>query len=837
MNKYWRAIPIALLLSACSAIEEPVGTSGSDRLYPAEVSASIDNSTEPETRAYVDDGLNVLWDSDDRITLFNKYTYNKEYRFSGRTGANSGVFKEVSTGDVVVGNPLDQVYAVYPYMELTEISNDGVMTIDLPAEQTYKKGSFGRGANTMISATASTDLLFKNLCGYLVLKFYGDGVSVSSITLKSNNGEPLAGTADVTAAVGSDPSLSFWSTGAYDSITLNCEPPVALGATAEEATVFWIVVPPTKFTGGFTLTVEDPDGKAFEKVSTKSNEIKRNTPFRTTAMKVVPAYTDKVPVKSVALTPASLSLMVGQSETLTATVYPDNATDKAASWRSSDLGVVDVDENGKVTAIAEGTATVTAQVGGKKATCKVNVNQAKNNIIYYTSVDGAVVRPTDYRLFGANIVLNEYKNGQGMMVFDGDITEVGNGAFSSATYLSSVVLPNSVTSIGSSAFSGCTGLTSVTIPDSVTSIGQRAFQGCTGLTSVTIPDSVTSIGGYAFSGCSGLTSVTISNSVTSIGGDAFSGCTGLTSVTIPDSVTSIGGSAFLGCTGLTSVTIPDGVTSIGSSAFSGCTGLTSVTIPDGVTSIGGYAFSGCSGLTSVTIPNSVTSIGDRAFQGCTGLTSVTIPDSVTSIGGYAFSGCTGLTSAIIPACVMSKGCASVFQGCENLTSIEINNGVTSIGNLAFYDCSGLTSVTIPESVTSIGGYAFSNCTGLTSVTIPDSVTSIEGEAFRGCSGLTSVTIPDSVTSIGGEAFRGCSGLTSVTIPDSVTSIGGYAFYDCSGLTSLTLLAYNPPDTGGLYVFGGNNQNLTIYVPVASVEAYKGASGWSKYAEIIQAIPE
>ena len=791
MNKYWRAIPIALLLSACSAIEEPVGTSGSDRLYPAEVSASIDNSTEPETRAYVDDGLNVLWDSDDRITLFNKYTYNKEYRFSGRTGANSGVFKEVSTGDVVVGNPLDQVYAVYPYMELTEISNDGVMTIDLPAEQTYKKGSFGRGANTMISATASTDLLFKNLCGYLVLKFYGDGVSVSSITLKSNNGEPLAGTADVTAAVGSDPSLSFWSTGAYDSITLNCEPPVALGATAEEATVFWIVVPPTKFTGGFTLTVEDPDGKAFEKVSTKSNEIKRNTPFRTTAMKVVPAYTDKVPVKSVALTPASLSLMVGQSETLTATVYPDNATDKAASWRSSDLGVVDVDENGKVTAIAEGTATVTAQVGGKKATCKVNVNQAKNNIIYYTSVDGAVVRPTDYRLFGANIVLNEYKNGQGMMVFDGDITEVGNGAFSSATYLSSVVLPNSVTSIGSSAFSGCTGLTSVTIPDSVTSIGQRAFQGCTGLTSVTIPDSVTSIGG----------------------------------------------SAFLGCTGLTSVTIPDGVTSIGSSAFSGCTGLTSVTIPDGVTSIGGYAFSGCSGLTSVTIPNSVTSIGDRAFQGCTGLTSVTIPDSVTSIGGYAFSGCTGLTSAIIPACVMSKGCASVFQGCENLTSIEINNGVTSIGNLAFYDCSGLTSVTIPESVTSIGGYAFSNCTGLTSVTIPDSVTSIEGEAFRGCSGLTSVTIPDSVTSIGGEAFRGCSGLTSVTIPDSVTSIGGYAFYDCSGLTSLTLLAYNPPDTGGLYVFGGNNQNLTIYVPVASVEAYKGASGWSKYAEIIQAIPE
>ena len=289
MRKYLWIIPLALVVGACS-IEEP-SNSGGSILYPAEVSATIDESyADPDVRAYVDADLKILWENDDRISLFNQYTFNKEYRFSGRTGANSGVFKEVTSGDVVVGNELDNVYAVYPYMELTEISNSGVITLDLPAEQTYKANSFGRGDNTMISATTNTELMFKNLCGYLVLKLYGNGVSVSSISLKGNKGEPLAGTVDVTATVDSTPTLSFRSSGTYDTITLNCNPPVELGATEDDATVFWIVVPPTKFTGGFTLTVTDPDGKKFEKVSATSKEIVRNSTYRVKALEVDMAF-------------------------------------------------------------------------------------------------------------------------------------------------------------------------------------------------------------------------------------------------------------------------------------------------------------------------------------------------------------------------------------------------------------------------------------------------------------------------------------------------------------------------------------------------------------------
>ena len=160
-------------------------------------------------------------------------------------------------------------------------------------------------------------------------------------------------------------------------------------------------------------------------------------------------------------------------------------------------------------------------------------------------------------------------------------------------------------------------------------------------------------------------------------------------------------------------------------------------------------------------------------------------------------------------------------------AIVFDAPVTSIGEWAFSGCSSLTSVTIPDSVTSIGEYAFYECSSLTSVTIPDSVTEIGDVAFSYCSSLTSVTIPDSVTSIGGWAFDFCSSLTSVTIPDSVTSIGYMAFYSCSSLTSVYCKPTTPP-TGDYYMFYFNASGRKIYVPTASVEAYKSASYWHSY---------
>ena len=88
-----------------------------------------------------------------------------------------------------------------------------------------------------------------------------------------------------------------------------------------------------------------------------------------------PSQPQVVAVSSVSLDKTSVSLNVGESVTLAATVKPDNATNKTVSWSSSNASVASVDASGKVSAVAEGTATITAKAGDKTATCSVTVTK------------------------------------------------------------------------------------------------------------------------------------------------------------------------------------------------------------------------------------------------------------------------------------------------------------------------------------------------------------------------------------------------------------------------------------------------------------------------------
>ena len=240
------------------------------------------------------------------------------------------------------------------------------------------------------------------------------------------------------------------------------------------------------------------------------------------------------------------------------------------------------------------------------------------------------------------------------------------------------------------------------------------------------------------------------------------------------------------------------------------------------------AFEGCVSLVKITLPEQGTAIGTSAFNGCTNLKNITVPDSVTSIGADVFNGCISLP--VIDNIRYADTC--LVQAVDrSLTSYSIKAGTRFIGSRAFFGCESLTSITIPDSVTEIGGEAFLGCESLTSITIPDSVTSIGHGAFSSCRSLTSVTIPNSVTSIGSGAFYECYSLKSVTIPDSVTSIGNYVFSYCRSLTSVYCKPTTPP-AGGSGMFDNNASGRKIYVPRASVDAYKSASGWSSYASYI-----
>lgn len=320
-----------LLAVSCSIHELDLNevSSGDVMFY-----ASLESYSEPDTRVYVDQKVKMLWDAKDQISIFNKSSLNQQFEFTGETGDNAGGFNEIMTPPGT-GTDLSFICAVYPYRSSTRIDKEGVMTLTLPEEQAYKDGSFGVGVNTMVSSTDAEDnmLKFKNVGGYLVLKFYGEGVSVSSIKLEGNNQERLSGDATLTPAVGKVPMISMSPT-AKTSVTLNCENPVDLSATKEGASQFWMVVPPTDFLQGFTLTVKDPYGREFVQKTSAKLSVQRNGVLRIAPIEVV--FDTDYPIynKVSSITAGGTYLIVDVSETRVLKGATDGLFESISPWNN-----------------------------------------------------------------------------------------------------------------------------------------------------------------------------------------------------------------------------------------------------------------------------------------------------------------------------------------------------------------------------------------------------------------------------------------------------------------------------------------------------------------------
>lgn len=92
---------------------------------------------------------------------------------------------------------------------------------------------------------------------------------------------------------------------------------------------------------------------------------------------------DKIPVQSVSLSAVTMTLNESESKTLTATVLPANATDRAVVWSVLPTGFATV-ANGVVTGIKAGNCTVTATAGGKSASCAVTVEVVETAQLIYS---------------------------------------------------------------------------------------------------------------------------------------------------------------------------------------------------------------------------------------------------------------------------------------------------------------------------------------------------------------------------------------------------------------------------------------------------------------------
>ncbi len=491
----------------------------------------------------------------------------------------------------------------------------------------------------------------------------------------------------------------------------------------------------------------------------------------------------------------NLAMYPSEAVTLRYRLNPYFPADTEVVFESSNKNIVTVDESGKITAVAEGYASVTVQVkmDGKNTFFSQSLNiEVKDpyittgpSLTHYFGLGGVVQIPdslaitsigqfafTNFDYIAKDPAVDEisedfpelskqWYKGEGKEITEVIIPEgvksIDAYAFADMTSLVRVTLPSTLERIDQGAFYGCTALKEIEGIENVKFINQRAFENC-GLTGHIKLDSVVAIADYSFLNCTSLEGVTLSTGTQSVGAFAFSGAKALKSVTIPAEKIKLGRYAFSGCAALESISLNVSVVPAG--AFSGCESLTSVTLGKDVAVIAEYAFGGTA-VNAFTVADGNQSLkaqSDKPYllnvagdtlvlvaPGAEGAFELT-DAKVTTIGVGAFSGNENITSVNMPQVTAVK--AYAFAGCKSLTDIHLGT-LAEIANHAFYNA-GIKAAPSFEKLTSISEYAFAG-SAIESLTIADGM-SIGDSAFRECKSLEKVTIGSNVT-IGDNAFR------------------------------------------------------------------------------------
>ena len=215
----------------------------------------------------------------------------------------------------------------------------------------------------------------------------GKSGGLATITAKVGSKEA---TCDVTVVVPVESvSLNLNSTTIDRGQTITLETTV-LPADATDKTVTWI-------SSNSNIATVDNTGKV-----TGVQEGSVVITARVGTKEATCTVTVIVTVTSVSLDCESKTLEIGQSFTLKASVLPEDATDKSITWGSSSSTVASVDQNGLVTAVGGGSATITASAGGKEATCSVSVTVPVTGISLDRS--SAIMEKGKYLKINADVI-------------------------------------------------------------------------------------------------------------------------------------------------------------------------------------------------------------------------------------------------------------------------------------------------------------------------------------------------------------------------------------------------------------------------------------------------
>ena len=765
------------------------------------------------------------------------------------------------------------IWAVYPYEKCQFDSQRIFVTTD--HRQTACAGSFENKSfpAMAICSLESNTLYFRHICGGICFSVTQTGIS--SITIRSNGGEPLAGTVSIRPDEAGIPVVDSVIEG-FDTVVIT-----APEGGFQPGCPYYAVLLPQVLSKGFTISLTKDAVYAIGEARREINQgvtIRRGIFGRLTDIDkdlTFPIDPPVIPDGNIVFADSRIKTRLvnafdtnGDGELSYAEAANvsslEGALGSIKTYRSFDefqyfTGVKEIPDDflRDCTLLTSVTLPSSIRSIGSRAFYGCSSLQTFDFPPYLTriAIDAfkdctALTSLTASRLpdnctIGA---LFEFKqcNLKRITLAEG-ISEIPEQSFYYLSSLESIHIPESVTRIGSRAFLNCAGLLSVNLPAGIREIEKEAFYGCASMEDVSLPSEMAALGEKAFYMCSALKHITLPSGVVSIGDECFSGCHNLESVVFTGELNYLGREAFRSCTSLRQVDVPKGFTCILPYTFANCSVLEKVTLPEGIAllddyaffksgilampdlprtieRIGNYCFSGCKRMVTASWPTGQKTIGDSVFYDCSSLTSFTIPDCVESIASCAFYNCINLRNVSFGANLSSIG-PTAFYGCNNLEQIILPSSLTTIDRNAFQYCTTLASIRIPEGVTALGNMVFADNTELEEIILPETLSAIPAWMCLRCSKLKSIRTTDSISLIDKEAFLDCSAMETAIISESVSKLGSKAFGNCTALKGIMILRPIPPildDNAFL-----NTNGCPVYVPDESLTTYQ--SQWTDLA--------
>lgn len=554
-------------------------------------------------------------------------------------------------------------------------------------------------------------------------------------------------------------------------------------------------------------------------------KVKKMILFLSVAMLLAGCDKDNAPVavSEVTLSRTALTMTVGDTEKLTATVLPEHAGYDGLVWSSNNTSVALVDVEGLVTAVSAGNATITATVGGKQATCEVTVADAVPEGLTVTTYEallealrtgGASADVPTLIMLGSDITIpaggdrtNPPINGSGYFKIDGGghtlVREnesyyfLGNiNADDDAVHIE---LTNIKLAQGANSFLSmiyvCNGR--ITLGKGVALNGQDMIAAVGGKAALELGDGCELSYAAGSSGCAKVmegATLVLNGGKTADGAYINLNCILPVSnplISVPKALTDdvhlklylVDIISIAGGTGGYQLTQAD------------CDHL--IVNPESMVSLYGGQSMKYDGNFEIYLDPADHQIKlcPKGFppptSGDIDMTSMTADEAQLTIRAALAAGYTEIKlTGELSKTGMGDGQLGAFAYNTKITKCDLS-GVTGWGTSAtlpgsaFAGCTALQEVVLPGDVQVIGEYAFFNCTALTTVNLPQ-LTRIDQYAFQVCTSLAELTL-DNVEAIDLAAFYGCTSLETLKLP-ACTRFGNYIVTGCSSLTRIEAAA-------------------------------------------------